>query len=38
MEDPTGEITVLIPNNNDVLTRLYATILEDEVLGIRANS
>jgi len=35
MEDPTGEITVLIPNNNDVLTRLYATILEDEVLGIQ---
>jgi len=35
MEDPSGEITVLVPSNNDALNRLYATIMEDEVLGIQ---
>jgi len=35
MEDPSGEMTVLVPSNNDALNRLYATIMEDEVLGIQ---
>ena len=34
VEDPTGEISVLIPQNNDALSRLFNTILEDEVIGI----
>jgi DNA polymerase II small subunit len=35
VEDPTGEISVLIPQNNDALIRLYNTLLEDEVVGIQ---
>ena len=34
VEDPTGEITVLIPQNNDALIRLYSRLLEDEVVGV----
>lgn len=35
IEDPTGEISVLVPRDNDQLMALYSTILPDEVIGVQ---
>jgi DNA polymerase II small subunit len=35
VEDPTGEVSVLIPKDNDALRSRYAHILPDEVIGIQ---
>lgn len=34
VEDPTGELTVLIPNKNRQLNQMYSNILLDEVIGV----
>ncbi len=34
VEDPTGELTVLVPGNNRQLNQMYDNILLDEVIGI----
>ncbi len=35
VEDPTGELTVMIPKDNDALNALYARVLADEVIGLQ---
>ena len=35
VEDPTGELSVMIPRDNDALNALYKNILVDEVVGIQ---
>ena len=35
MEDPSGEISVLVPRDNDALNRLYDTLLPDQVIGVQ---
>ena len=35
LEDPTGEVTVLITKDNQQLTKIYNDILLDDVIGLR---
>jgi DNA polymerase II small subunit len=35
LEDPTGEINVLVPKDNDVLNRIYDLLLPDQVIGVQ---
>jgi len=34
VEDPTGELTILVPRNNRQLNQIYDNILLDEVIGV----